>query len=60
MKFKIFHQVGHIFKWNLGSLTEDNCGDGLIVAPRYMQKDKVENLDPEIRHASMFDPQFFY
>ncbi len=59
MKFKVFHQTGFRHNWNIDSLVEDGCGDGLIIAPRYMPRDFVDKMDPIILEASMFDPQFF-
>lgn len=56
---KIFHQAGHRYNWNIDSLVDDGCGDGLIIAPRYMQREVVDNLDPAILQTSIFDPQFF-
>ncbi|NTV13451.1 MAG: hypothetical protein HGA96_05910 [Desulfobulbaceae bacterium] len=59
MKLKVFHQLGFRYNWNIDSLVNDRCGDGLILAPRYMPKDFVDKMDPGILHASIFDPQFF-
>lgn len=59
MSFKVYHQLGHNFTWNLESLQGDRCGDGVIVAPRFMKKESVEVLRRTIRENSIFDPQFF-
>jgi len=59
MKLKVFHQLGFRYNWNIDSLVDDDCGDGLIIAPRYMPRDIVDKMDPAILQASMFDPQFF-
>lgn len=55
----IYHQLGFRFQWNLTSLTEDNAGDGVIIGPRYMPRDKAISLPVHIRRCSFFDPQFF-
>jgi hypothetical protein len=59
MTFKIFHQVGHNYSWNIQSFTEDECGDGLILSPVHQDPGSVEKLPAAIRAASMFDPQFY-
>ena len=59
MNFKIYHQLGHNYNWNLESMKEDGCGDGVIIAPRFMTKEYVENLDQRIKREAIFDPQFF-
>jgi hypothetical protein len=59
MKLRVFHQLGHMYQWNLDSLITDECGDGLIIAPRYMSKETVDGMASSILQTSMFDPQFF-
>lgn len=59
MTFKVFHQVGHNFSWNIQSFTDDSCGDGLILSPVHQDPGSVEKLPANIRAASMFDPQFY-
>src|SRR5581483_1253621 len=59
MKFEIYHQLGHQYKWNLESLRDDNAGDGIIIAPRFIECKKVLELKPEISSNALFDPQFF-
>jgi hypothetical protein len=59
MTFKVFHQVGHNFSWNIQSFTDDSCGDGLILSPVHQDPGSVEKLPSKIRAASMFDPQFY-
>lgn len=59
MSFSVLHQLGHRFNWNIECVEKHQCGDGLIVAPRYMARDKVEALDSELLKSSIFDPQFF-
>lgn len=56
---EIYHQLGHNFSWNIESLHEDNTGDGLILAPRYMNRKRIEELGTALRGMSIFDPQFF-
>lgn len=56
---RIFHQLGHNHNWNIESLLEDNAGDGLILAPRYMKRDRIEGMSLVNRERSLFDPQFF-
>lgn len=59
MTFEIYHQLGHNFKWNLDSLELDQCGDGVILAPRYMKKDTISSLSENLKRSSIFDPQFY-
>lgn len=59
MKFNIFHQLGFRYNWNIDSLVTDGCGDGLIIAPRYMPRNFVDKMPSAILKQSMFDPQFF-
>lgn len=59
MSFKILHQLGHNWKWNFDSLIKDNCGDGVIIAPRYISKEHVHGIKRAIKRNSLFDPQFF-
>ncbi len=55
----LYHQMGHNHNWNLESLEDDGTADGLILAPRYMDRAAVTSLDPSLRQRSIFDPQFF-
>jgi len=59
MSLKVYHQLGHNFKWNLESLKDDRCGDGVVLAPRFMKKEIVDKLPIDIKRNSIFDPQFF-
>lgn len=59
MSVEILHQLGHNYVWNLSSLLEDHCGDGLILSPKFMDKAKVEALSESLKIISIFDPQFF-
>lgn len=59
MKFKVYHQLGFRYNWNFASYKGDGAGDGFILAPRSMDKDFVENLTPDLKENSIFDPQFF-
>lgn len=56
---EIYHQLGFRYQWNLKSLENDGTGDGVIIGPRYMAKDVVENLPLPLRQKSLFDPQYF-
>lgn len=59
MSFQIYHQLGFRYNWNFDSLAEDNTGDGVILAPRYMDRRKVEDLGEDCKKHAIFDPQFF-
>jgi hypothetical protein len=59
MSFEIYHQLGFRYPWNLQSIKDDGTGDGVIVAPRSMEREKVEQLDTATRQRAIFDPQFF-
>lgn len=56
---KIYHQVGHNSNWNMESHGDDGAGDGLILAPRYMRREKIEALGITLKNRSYFDPQWF-
>ena len=56
---RIFHQLGHRYKWSIESLLEEGTGDGLIIPARYMERTKVVSLPEDLRARSIFDPQFF-
>lgn len=59
MSFKVYHQVGHNAVWSIQSLTEDSCGDGLILSPVHQDPTSVGRLSDEINSVSIFDPQFY-
>ena len=59
MKFEIYHQLGHNYVWNIDSITKDKAGDGIIVGPRNIEREKVEKLPKNLRRRAIFDPQFF-
>lgn len=59
MKFEIYHQLGYNYQWNIDSVQNENTGSGVILAPRSMNKSKVESLDIEIKKKAIFDPQIF-
>lgn len=56
---KLYHQVGYRDKWNIESYENDSVGDGLILAPRYMKRQKIDSLTISVKHNSFFDPQWF-
>jgi hypothetical protein len=56
---RILHQAGHNTVWNIASLTEDRCGDGIIFSPVHMTKDKMQQVQADVRSRSLFDPQFY-
>ena len=59
MVSSLYHQCGHNSKWNIDSLEEDECGDGLILSPVHQKLQQVEGLHKTIRARSIFDPQFY-
>lgn len=58
MTMKVYHQVGHNYKWNIDSFN-DGCGDGLIFSPVNMESDKLLALPEETRKSSFLDPQMY-
>ncbi|MGE5579397.1 MAG: hypothetical protein ACM3WU_05055 [Bacillota bacterium] len=56
---EVYHQLGFRFQWNIDSLLDDHAGDGMILGPRYMDREIVEGLPESLRSRSVFDPQFF-
>ncbi len=58
MSLGLLHQVGHNANWNIESF-QTGCGDGLILSPLHQALPTVEKLSPELRAASLFDPQFY-
>jgi len=59
MGIRLYHQVGFRENWNLESLKEDGCGDGLILSPVHQPREKVEVLEEEVRQHCLFDPQYY-
>ena len=59
MSSEMYHQLGYNFGWNLDSMKQDNAGSGVILAPRHMERKKVEKLPVVLRIGAIFDPQFF-
>jgi|GEM_PF-859183 len=67
MSLEIYHQLGHQFKArNYESLKEDRTGDGIILSPSHMSKDRILNkFEDEVAPApygkdkAIWDPQFF-
>lgn len=58
MSMKVYHQVGHNFRWNIDSYN-DGCGDGLILSPVNMEADKLLSLPEATRRKSFLDPQMY-
>lgn len=58
MALGLLHQVGHNANWNIESF-QSGCGDGLVLSPLHQALPTVEKLSPELRAASLFDPQFY-
>ena len=58
MNMKVFHQVGHNYKWNIDSYN-DGCGAGLILSPVNMESDKLLALPEATRRNSFLDPQMY-
>jgi hypothetical protein len=56
---KVFHQAGHNTSWNLESFQSESCADGIIFSPVHYSKERMVKLLPEVRKASLFDPQFY-
>jgi hypothetical protein len=59
MGIKIYHQVGHNDIWNINSFSEDQSGDGLILSPVHQSLPHVVELEGNLRHRALFDPQFY-
>lgn len=59
MTLKVVHQTGHNFRWNLQSLDEDKCGDGLIFSPVHQTPRQIDGLEQSVKKSSLFDPQFY-
>ena len=59
MAANLFHQCGHNTNWNIDSLTDDECGEGLILSPVHKKHDDVQSLERPLKSVSVFDPQFY-
>lgn len=59
MNLEIYHQLGHNYIWNLQSLRQDQTGQGLIFAPRFMGPQEIAEIDRAIVRNCIFDPQFY-
>lgn len=57
---EVYHQAGHNTVWNLDSFRQDGAGDGVIIAPRYLEKEKVIHQFSQEPDTHIFDPQFLY
>ena len=55
---KVYHQVGHNYKWNIDSYN-DGCGEGLILSPVNMESEKLLALPEATRRNSFLDPQMY-
>ena len=55
---KVYHQVGHNYKWNIDSYN-DGCGEGLILSPVNMESEKLLALPEAMRRNSFLDPQMY-
>jgi len=56
---KIYHQLGHNYKWNLDLFTRDSIGDGVIFSPVNMKYDKLASLPVSLRKSGFLDPQYY-
>jgi hypothetical protein len=56
---KLYHQCGYNYIWNIDSFVDDKAGDGLIISPVNISKEKLISLPKEIKSQSFFDPQFY-
>ncbi len=56
---EIYHQLGYNDVWNRQSLIDDRTGNGFIIAPRHMPKNKVKDIEVTWKRHAIFDPQFF-
>jgi hypothetical protein len=56
---KVFHQTGHVYKWNLDSYVTDKAGDGLILSPINISYTDVLKLPNIIKKSCIFDSQFY-
>lgn len=59
MSAPVYHQVGHFSSWNVASLQDDNCGDGLILSPVHQHLNSVVALPEAVKSRSLFDPQYY-
>jgi hypothetical protein len=59
MPLSLLHQCGHNGNWNQASYLDDSVGSGLILSPVHMARAVVERLPEEVRHNSLFDPQYY-
>ncbi|MDP2983662.1 MAG: hypothetical protein Q8O92_10085 [Candidatus Latescibacter sp.] len=55
----IYHQLGFRYNWSLDSIESDHTGEGIICAPRYMTRSRVQSIKADLRSRSIFDPQFY-
>lgn len=55
----LYHQVGHNANWNISSLEDDGCGDGLILSPVHQPSNKINTLSSKTKNRSFLDPQFY-
>lgn len=58
-KVGVYHQCGHNEKWNIESFLYDKVGNGMIISPVNMKKEKIVALEKDVKQNCFFDPQFY-
>lgn len=56
---EVFHQTGFRENWNIDIFNKENVGDGLILSPVNIAKDKITAFGSTIKENSIFDPQLY-
>lgn len=59
MSLRLYHQLGHIPRWNIDSFESDGVGTGLIMSPVHQTRSNIAALKEQTRACSYFDPQFY-
>ncbi len=56
---EVFHQTGFRENWNIDIFNNEKIGDGLILSPVNIAKEKVITFDSNIKENSILDPQLY-
>ena len=52
---EVFHQTGFRENWNIDIFNKENVGDGLILSPVNIAKDKITAFGSTIKENSIFE-----
>lgn len=60
MSTRVYHQIGFREKWNFDTYIKYKVGDGFILSPVNLDKEKIEKIPSNLKKKSIFDPQCYF